>query len=110
MLSTTTCIRRYWLILSKICTKRRWYSPCNTPHIYDISTESYGGWIWYGLTGLAALYSFGMFTERKPDTYPQRYWVMGFGLVVAVRINYLTDKHIDAGSLENRVLKFQIRP
>lgn len=168
--------------------------------IYDISTEPYEGWIWFGLTGLigmATLYSFGILTKRKPGTYPQRYWFMGFALVVAliaglsywdfhrlqnrliaddcqklegiiqghwekkwaekdskgrydrkhyegftvngikfgyyineaehagfqnggitqirlydglpVRISYLTDKHIDDGSLENRILKFQIR-
>ncbi len=167
--------------------------------IYDISTVPYDGWIWFILMGvflLLMLYSFGVFTADKPGLYPQRYWVVGFGVVIAiiagisywdfnrlrnrliandctqldgvieghwekkwadrdsnnktrwrhyegftvkgvkfgyfvgdaehagfqnadsvqvplydglpVRLRYITDKHIDDGSLENRILKFEI--
>lgn len=171
----------------------------NYTTIYDISTTPYDGWIWFILVGLfllVMLYSFGVFTADKPGLYQQRYWVIGFGVVIAliaglsywdfnrlrnrliandctrldgviqehwekkwvdkdsnnkprrrhyegftvkgvtfgyfvrdaehagfqnadsvqvplydglpVRLYYITDKHIDDGSLENRILKFDI--
>ncbi len=167
--------------------------------IYDISTVPHDNWIWFIIAAVFLVvtgYSFGLFTTIKPGLYQQRYWVIGFGLVVnaiaaisywdfhrlrdrliakdyqelngviqdhwekewvergsngrqegkhyegftvngvkfgyyingpgyagfqnsgptqvalpdglPIRICYITDKHIDDGSLENRILKFEI--
>lgn len=55
--------------------------------VYDISTAPYDGWIWFILLGVfvvVILYSFGVFTTAKPGLYLQRYWVVGFGVVIAL--------------------------
>ncbi|MGF7215056.1 hypothetical protein GGR92_001196 [Spirosoma lacussanchae] len=54
--------------------------------VYDISVEPYDGWIWFILVGIFAilvLYSFGVLTTVKPGLYSQRYWVVGFAVVIA---------------------------